>query len=89
MIVVFANKEINTRDVSKVLADVNGRFKVSAVKRKNGKTLRGCVKIVEIDKHGKQISEDDEDTEYVREKLEDTLGEEILEIDDNDDVRFR
>lgn len=87
MIVVFANKRITTKDVSNVLS--KSRFKVSAVKRTNGKLVGGCVKIKEFYRSGKQVPEDDEDTEYVREKLEDTLGEEILEIDENDDMRFK
>ena len=89
MIVVFANVKINVSDVSKVFSGHSKRFKVSAVKNANGKILSGCVKITEFDKKGKKVSADDEDVDYVREKLEDALGEEILEIDDDDDLMFK
>lgn len=87
MIVVFANKKITANNVSNVLS--KSRFKVSAVKGTNGKFVSGCVKIKELYRNGTQVPEDDEDTEYVREKLEDALGVEILEIDENNDIRFK
>ncbi len=89
MIVVFAYAETGVSDVSKVFPGNSKRFKVSAVKNADGKILSGCVKISEFDKKGKRVSADDEDVDYVREKLEDALGEEILEIDEDDDLMFK
>ncbi len=89
MIVVFANKKVTPKDVSDALSKVGGKFKVFAVKNKNGKIVSGCAKVVKIGKNGKPIDHDDEYVDYVRETLEDDLGEEILEIDDNDDIRFK
>lgn len=88
MIVIFRDKGITAGEVSDALNKNNMLFSISGLERSTGKLVRGLFLIKKIDKHGRMTDGDDEDTEYVREKLEDDLGTEITEIDDDDDVRF-